>query len=368
VVRSLPPKSITVVIGTRPELIKMAPVVARLGEAASLVLTGQHFDHSLSGRFLEELDVTEPDAVLGVGGRSRAGQVAEAVRLLDELLAHRRPLAVVVHGDTNSTLAGALVANAQGIPLVHVEAGLRSYDRTMPEEHTRVVVDHLSDLLLAPTEGNRANLLRESIDPSRIQVTGNTIVEMARALLPAQAERLELLSARGLERGGFVVATIHRVENTESRDTLEAILGALASLDAPVLIPMHPRTLSRARAFGFDRLLRPLQVVEPMGYREFLSLLAECAFAVTDSGGVQEEASVLDCPLLVVRRSTERPEGLGRSNRLTSAGELADLLPRWWSDHRDGGQRAPSLPNPFGDVHAGDHVTEAITGFVSGPC
>ncbi|MYW65702.1 UDP-N-acetylglucosamine 2-epimerase (non-hydrolyzing) [Streptomyces sp. SID8379] len=310
---SLSPGSVAVVLGTRPELVKLAPLLHDLGDAARLVHTGQHWDEALSGRFLDELRLPEPQLLTGVGGHPRGTQIGRALQQLDSLFDADRPAAVVVQGDTNATLAGALAANARGIPLVHVEAGLRSRDRAMPEEHNRVMVDELADVLCAATEENAANLLAEGHPAERIHRTGNTVVEVVRSSLPATPERAALLASYGLTKDGYVLATVHRPENTDSPETLRALLtalGRIAAEGAPVLLPLHPRTAAAVERFGLGALLDGLRVVEPVGYGEFLGLARHAALLVSDSGGVQEECTVLGRPLLVVRRSTERPESV----------------------------------------------------------
>jgi UDP-N-acetylglucosamine 2-epimerase (non-hydrolysing) len=241
----LPPASVATVFGTRPEIIKLAGIIELLGESARTIYSGQHFDELLSQVFFDELLLPPPDAMLAVGGRSRAQQIAELVARLEEQFTERRPAVVVVQGDTNTALGGALAANALEIPLAHVEAGLRSFDRRMPEEHNRVVADHLADLCLAPTEQARENLLAEGVPPNRIAVTGNTVVDAASRLVPGPARRADLLANLGLHAGSFVLATFHRPENVDDPDQLGPLLDHLAALDLPVLFTVHPRTRQR---------------------------------------------------------------------------------------------------------------------------
>ncbi|MER5639260.1 UDP-N-acetylglucosamine 2-epimerase (non-hydrolyzing) [Kitasatospora sp. NPDC002227] len=354
---------IAVVLGTRPELVKLAPLIHELGPAARLVHTGQHWDEAMSGRFLRELDLPEPELLTGVGGRPRAGQIAASLDQLDAAFAAERPGAVVVQGDTNATLAGALAANARGIPLVHVEAGLRSHDRAMPEEHNRVMVDHIADLLCAATEDNLANLRAEAVPAERVALTGNTVVEVVRAGLPSAAERAALLARYGLRPDEYVLATVHRPENTDTAEALGAVLAELAALGRPVLFPMHPRTRAAVERFGLTPLLAGLRVTEPVGYAEFLGLARHAALLVSDSGGVQEECTVLGRPLLVVRRSTERPEAVaaGFATLVEPGPELGRLAAEWLADTPARLACLATTPSPYGDGLASARIARLTT-------
>nr|WP_240003507.1 UDP-N-acetylglucosamine 2-epimerase (non-hydrolyzing) [Streptomyces cinnamoneus] len=360
----LPPRSVAIVLGTRPELVKLTDLVRLLGPAAHLVHTGQHYDEELSGRFLTELGLPEPTFLTGVGGRPRAVQISAALAQLDDLFTTEPPLAVVVQGDTNAALAGALAANARGIPLVHVEAGLRSHDRAMPEEHNRVLIDRLADVLCAATEDNRANLLAEGVDDARVAVTGNTVVEAVLGQLPGERERTRLLAGRGLTADGYVLATVHRPENTDAPDALRAILGelgALATAGRPVVLPLHPRTRGRIEAAGLTDLLAPLTVTAPLGYSEFLALARHAALLVSDSGGIQEECTVLGRPLVVVRRSTERPEAMAEFADLVRPGrEIGEAARRRLAEGPEGLARLAALPSPFGDGLASERIVNLL--------
>ena len=346
----LPPDSVAVVLGTRPEIIKLAHIIRLLGPAARVIHTGQHYDANLSSVFFRAFDLAPPSRFLEVGGEPRGIQIGEATSRLTRMFNDDPPRAVIVQGDTNAVLAGALAANATETPLVHVEAGLRSYDRAMPEEHNRVVCDHLSDLCLAPTATSAANLAKEGIEGDRVAITGNTVVEALTTLLPSAEARAETLARHRLERNRFILSTFHRPENVDHPQTWRTILSNLAALPLPVVLPLHPRSRHRAASFGLGPLLDQLRVVDPLPYPEFLSLLAECALAVSDSGGVQEEVSVVKRPVVVVRNSTERPEVLGTFATLRQPGdgvqeaitEIADNLP---GTHH----RLAATPSPYGD-------------------
>lgn len=352
---------VAVVLGTRPEIIKMARIVDLLGTDVHLVHTGQHYDATLSDDFFSEFGMRHPDTVVGVGGQSRGQQIGNATAALDSLFESLRPSAVVVQGDTNAVAAGCLAANANAIPLVHVEAGLRSYDRRMPEEHNRVIADHLSDLCLAPTPHNVAQLLGEGISKDRIELTGNPVVEAVERLMPSPEEQSEALQARGMEPDRYVLATIHRPENVDNRDTLVTILQAFGAIKEPVLIPMHPRTRSRIEEFGLEELTRALNIVEPIGYQEFLGLGANAGLIVSDSGGIQEEVSVYKRPAVVVRRSTERQEVEGTFvTRVAPDDSLAETLRSSWQTASERRAALAKEPSPYGTPESPQLCVAAI--------
>jgi UDP-N-acetylglucosamine 2-epimerase (non-hydrolysing) len=352
---------IAVVFGTRPEIVKLAPVIKALEKPPILVHTGQHYDDRMAGVFLDAFGLPEPSHTLTVGGETRGQQIGMATIGLDHLFEEITPTAVVAQGDTNSTLAAALAANARSIPIAHVEAGLRSFDRAMPEEHNRVVTDHLSDLCLAPTATSQANLSEEGIHDVRVVVTGNTVVDAVHHLLPGTDERALILREYGLERESFVVSTFHRPENVDHPDRLETIIRELASLDMPVLLPLHPRTRAIADRHGIELEPGEIHVTEPLGYIEFLGLLAECALAVADSGGLQEEVSVVKKPMVVVRNSTERPEVLGTFCTLVQVGEDISRAGRGWLSGRPHTlDELSRIPSPYGDGHAAGLCASAI--------
>jgi UDP-N-acetylglucosamine 2-epimerase (non-hydrolysing) len=359
-VLALEPNSVAVVLGTRPEAIKMAEVVRLLGPAALLIHTGQHYSDALWSDVADDVGLPPHDVGLGVGGRPRSSQIGDAVSALGEVFRGVRSIqAVVVHGDTNATLAGALAANAEDIALFHVEAGLRSHDRRMPEEHNRIVVDHLADLCLTPTREASANLRAEAIPHQRIQLTGNTIVDAVHRLLPAPPERGRTCRRYGVEPGGYVLATLHRRENSDNPFRLTMIFDDLRSLGLPVLFPMHPRT--RQTVSG-DRL-EGIRVIDPVPPKEFLALLGESRLVITDSGGVQEETTVLGRRAVVVRRSTERPESLAGSTDLAEPGPgLRRTAKRRLSEAQSA--TAVQLDGPYGDGAASARIVNAVASVV----
>jgi UDP-N-acetylglucosamine 2-epimerase (non-hydrolysing) len=356
---------IAVVLGTRPEIIKLAKVTELLGDNAHLVHTGQHYDSNLSEVFFTEFGMRPPDTFIGVGGQTRGEQIGNGTAELDALFGKLQPSAVVVQGDTNAVLAGSLAANANEIPLVHVEAGLRSFDRRMPEEHNRVVADHLSDLCLAPTQLNVANLEAEGIPDDVIVRTGNPVIEAVERLMPSVDDRARLLRKYDLTRETYVLATFHRPENVDTKTTLESVLDALASLDAPVLLPLHPRTQKRIADFDLTDVAEQLRIVDPIGYRDFIGLGAESQLVISDSGGVQEEVSVYKRPAVVIRRSTERQEVEGTFvQRFEPGPALAAQLGVELERSLDRAAELADIPSPYGDAKAPERSVEAIRALV----
>jgi UDP-N-acetylglucosamine 2-epimerase (non-hydrolysing) len=304
-------KDVAVVLGTRPEIIKLAPVIRELGDRALVIHTGQHYDQKLSGQFFEQLGIREPDVVLsGIGGSVRGVQIATALRALTDLFLEDRPGAVIVQGDTNTVSAGAQAANYLEIPVVHVEAGLRSYDRAMPEELNRLVTGALADVHCAATSHNESNLLGEGVPAERIIVTGNTIVEATMSSLERGTGRIEHFFPGGRAPARFALATLHRPENTDTAEALARVLRGLSAISIPVLMLLHPRTRTAITRFGLEHLVRDILIADSVSHHELLDLALASELLVSDSGGLQEEATVIGKPLLVVRRSTERPESV----------------------------------------------------------
>lgn len=302
---------VAVVLGTRPEIITLAGVIRLLGPDGYILHSGQHYDHELSASFFATYRLPEPEVLLDdVGGASRGEQFARIQTQLTALFAVDPPAAVVVQGDTNTAAAGAQAAHFARIPVIHVVAGLRSRGRNMPEEINRMLVGVVSDLLCAPTPESAANLEAEGVDPAAIHITGNTVVEATLESLPPQAEIDRLLDEHGVAPDRFVIATIHRPENTDDPERLRSILRAFADLPLATVFPVHPRTKRYVAAAGLDGLLGRLCTTPPLDHRSFLGLASRARLLVSDSGGVQEETTVLKRPLVVVRNSTERLESI----------------------------------------------------------
>ena len=312
-------KRILCVVGARPNFMKIAPIMRAFADAADLegvlVHTGQHYDAAMKAAFFEQLGIPEPDVDLEVGSGSHAVQTAEVMRRFEPVLDRYAPAAVLVVGDVNSTIACALVAVKKGIPVVHVEAGLRSYDRAMPEEINRVLTDQISDLLFTTERAAADNLAREGIDPGRIVFVGNVMIDTLmdnRARCPAVADVLGGIPGgeRCLGPEGFAVLTLHRPSNVDSPETLGGLMETLARVadSLPVIFPVHPRTRARLAETGLlaaaeERLL----LLPPLPYLELLALLGGARLVLTDSGGIQEETTALGVPCVTLRENTERP-------------------------------------------------------------
>lgn len=311
---------IIVVVGARPNFVKVAPLLSVLraaGVRADLAHTGQHYDELMSDVFFSDLAMPQPTWSLGVGSGTHAVQTAAAMVRLEALFAEEAPDAVLAVGDVNSTLACALAAAKLGVPVIHLEAGLRSRDMSMPEEVNRLVTDQLSALLLAPTRGAVDNLMAEGVDASRIRFVGNIMAEAALRNLEKASER-GCKAAAGLQ-GPYAVATIHRPENADRREALEEIVSGLGGLGLPVVLPAHPRVRDRLEAAGVAASAS-VSVLEPCGYLDMLCLVRGAEVVITDSGGLQEEACVLHVPCVTVRRNTERTVTLeAGANRLVGA-------------------------------------------------
>jgi UDP-GlcNAc3NAcA epimerase len=354
------------VVGNRPQFIKAAAVSrpVRAMHEEILVHTGQHFDDALSAVFFRELDLPRPDRELGIAGGSNTSQTARMLAALEPVLAEAAPDAVLVYGDTNSTLAGALCAAQAHIPVAHVEAGMRSFDRSMPEETNRIVADHLSALLLCPSEAAVANLSREGV-AGRIELVGDVMVDVALAVQPRARERLDLVRAHGVQPGAYALVTAHRAGNVDDPDRLRALVELLVALPLPAVFPVHPRTRRRLEETGLRARLEALPslvLTEPLGYLELTALLCHARAVLTDSGGLQKEAYLAEVPCLTLRASTEWVEtvelGWNVLVDLDRAAALAAL------------ERLPPAEHPplYGDGRAGERIAASLGGLIdSGP-
>jgi len=345
------------VVGARPNFMKAAPVIRALDQwpetRQSLVHTGQHYDKNLSEAFFSQLNMRAPDVNLEVGSGSHVWQTVEVMTRCEPVVLERKPDVVVVYGDVNSTLAAALVCSKLMIRVAHVEAGLRSFDRTMPEEINRVVTDRLADVLFTPSEDADINLHREGIPAEKIYRVGNVMIDSLVRLLPIAMQT----SRNGLPER-YAVVTLHRPSNVDDSASLKGILQSLLKVNEQleVVFPVHPRTRQRIEQFGLN--VEKLHLLEPLPYIEFLSLQRHAALVITDSGGVQEETTYLGVPCLTLRSNTERPvtvtmgtniligQDLGRLNS-----ELAKIL--------QGNAKKGSIP-PLWDGHAGRRIAEAL--------
>ena len=347
---------VAVCVGTRPELIKVWSLFAAAkaaGPSLRLIHTGQHYDSEMDRDIRVELEMPAPAVEIDIGSADHATQTANILTGLESALGRDPPAAVLVQGDTNSALAGALWASKRAIPVGHVEAGLRSGDRTMPEELNRIVIDHLADWLYAPTETSASNLAREGIPGARVVVTGNTVVD---ALIHVM-HRLEAdggLHGFDVEPGGFALVTLHRPANVDDADARREVLQAIDAVrrkrGLAIVFPIHPRTESRLEPSD-RRILQAWQVRPPLGYLQTLRLMRAAAVVLTDSGGIQEEACVLQTPCIVLRSTTERPEAVDVGAVRVTNRDVSQVLAAL--DELPGG--AP-WPNPFGDGTAGQSI------------
>jgi len=318
------------VVGARPNFMKIAPILracaSRPGLRSTLLHTGQHYDEAMSQLFFDELGIPRPDVNLEVGSGSHAQQTAAVMQRFEPVLLGQRPDLVLVVGDVNSTLACSLVAVKLGIPVAHVEAGLRSFDRTMPEEINRVLTDAIAELLFATEESAVTNLAREGIDPASVYLVGNVMID---TLLDhrAAAARSDAIERLSLRPGDYAIVTLHRPANVDDPDVLRGILEPLAHLASrmPVVFPVHPRT--RAALTAHAALLATghgVRLVDPVGYLDFVRLMSEARLVLTDSGGIQEETTILGVPCVTIRENTERPitvtRGTNRLAGISSAG------------------------------------------------
>jgi UDP-N-acetylglucosamine 2-epimerase (non-hydrolysing) len=356
---------IAVVIGTRPEIVKVATIVRQLGPQARLIHTRQHSDEELSGVFLAGARLPEPEILSGICGQPRHVQIGAMVEQLGGMFAELPPAAVLVQGDTNTVCAAAQAGNYAGVPVVHVEAGLRSFDRGMPEEINRCLTGVLADLHCAPTERAVDNLRGDGVPTDKIVLTGNTVVEATAGMLPDEHAAREIAAGLGAEPGEYVVATIHRPENTDDPRRLRAILDELSKLGLPVLLPLHPRTRAAAGRHGLTAELDRLRVVPPADHRTFLGLARHARLLVSDSGGVQEECTVLKRPLVVVRNSTERPEAIEAGfAHLVQPGPAIGNLGRQLISDEGLGERLATIPCPFGDGKASERIVTLLQAFL----
>jgi UDP-N-acetylglucosamine 2-epimerase (non-hydrolysing) len=354
---------IITVVGARPNFIKVGPLVPALeaaGIACPIVHTGQHYDAAMSDVFFRDLELPKPLWFLGVGSGTHAVQTGTAMMKLEELLQAERPDALMVVGDVNSTLAGALAAVKVQVPVVHLEAGLRSRDMSMPEEVNRLVTDQLSGMLLTPVPEAGENLIAEGIAPERIHFVGNIMAESVLKNLSRVTDRLPC-EAYGVAPGQYVLATVHRPENTGHPERLEAIISALEGSLLPVLFPVHPRTRPLLAATGMRATDSRIRLLDPVGYLDMLALERDAAAIVTDSGGIQEEACMLHTPCVTVRRNTERGITVDvGANHLVSAEveAIETALAEALSSDRDW-----ALPERW-DAQVSSRVAEALLGGV----
>lgn len=357
------------IVGARPNFMKMAPLYFVLAGTQNvdpiIIHTGQHYDYAMSQAFFEDLELPEPHHFLGAGSGTHAEQTARVMIEFEKVLNADHADLVVVFGDVNSTLACSLTAKKLLIPVAHVEAGLRSFDETMPEEINRRVTDTISDLLFTPSADGDANLIAEGVEEHRVHRVGNIMIDSLVTILGriGPDQEADILRRMNLDRGRYVLVTLHRPSNVDDPESLRQILEYLNELAAqvPVVFPMHPRTRKNIEAFGIDIPLRDtLQMIDPVRYREFIVLEKDAKFVLTDSGGIQEETTYLGLPCLTLRPNTERPVTISEgTNELADLTTVAEKSQRILDGHWKTGQ-VPAL----WDGRTAERIARVIAGFV----
>ena len=352
---------VTVTLGTRPEIIKMAPIIKQCllkGMELRVVHTNQHSSYEMSEQFFVELQLPAPDVNLTVEPYGK--RIDKICSLLKHELISWKPDIVLAEGDTNTVLAAALTAKELQIPFGHVEAGLRAFEKTMPEEINRIAADHCADYCFAPTEVSKNNLLNEGIQEHVIHVTGNTVVDACREYIGFAERESNIIERLCLEEP-YMVATIHRASNIDDVNGLQEIISGLDEVDAPIVFPVHPHTLKEINRYGL-RFGKNIIASKPLGYLDFLKLLAHARLVITDSGGVQEEASILEIPCVTVRDSTERPETvIAGVNMLVKPDEITRIVNNiLYSDETWRSMRGK--PDLYGTGDSAERIVNIIEG------
>jgi len=358
---------ICVIVGTRPGIIKMSPIIRELKRKELdyfIVHTGQHYSYEMDRKFFEDINLPEPEYKFDTVKKyqTHGGQTAEMIKGTERALLIEKPKIVLVGGDANTNLAGAIAARKLQIKVGHVEAGLRSNDWRMPEEHNRVMIDHISELLFAPTEEEKENLIKDNVK-GRIFVVGNTIVDAIYQNLEVAKAKSSILNGLNLRSNDYLVLTLHREENVDYRENLEQIVDSLRAIahehGSQIIYPIHPRTKKRLKEFDLEgkaKSIQNLRIIKPLGYLDFLLLLSNASLALTDSGGIQEETCILKVPCVTLRESTERPQtvkvganyiaGVKTSNILNGVSKMLKAKREW--------------ANPFGDTGAAERIITIV--------
>ena len=354
--------NILFVLGTRPEIIKMSPIIHALERSAhdfTILHTGQHYSYAMDQVFFRQLDLPKPHYNLGVGPGTHAEQTGKMLIGIEKILLDEQPDVVLVEGDTNSSLAGAMAAVKLALKVGHVEAGLRSYDRGMPEEINRITVDHCSDLLFAPTQKSMQTLVGEGIPNDKIFVTGNTIVDATYFNLELSKRKENILLNLGLTKQNYLLATIHRQENVDNAERFRDILKGLKivrdTFGYDIVYPIHPRALKQAEVFNIK--MDGLRVIDPQDYLSFLQLESNARLVLTDSGGVQEETCIMKVPSVTLRDNTERLETLEVGSNVLSGTNPNEIVKKTEKMLR----RRRDWINPFGNGRAGEAIVEVLT-------
>ncbi|BDZ68310.1 non-hydrolyzing UDP-N-acetylglucosamine 2-epimerase [Methanobacterium ferruginis] len=359
---------IAFIIGTRPEIIKMSPLIDEVDKRGIdyiLIHTGQHYDHEMSDQFFQDLELKEPDYNIGVGSDSHSKQTAIMMKGIEEVLVSEKPDIVLVQGDTNAVLAGALASAKLHMAVGHVEAGLRSYDKTMPEEINRMVADVCTNMFFVPTEDTAINLLFEGISPQNIFITGNTVVDACHRNLKIASKTSNIMSQLELE-GDILSLTLHRAENVDDHQRLKNIIKALLNIEnLTIVFPAHPRTVKTLKEFGmYDTLKNAphIRMIKPIGYLDFLVLQSNSKLMITDSGGIQEEAITLNIPCLTLRYNTERPETVQAGGNILVGADTEKITHNVAKIMGDEElyHNMQEAPNPYGDGTTSEKIVDAI--------
>jgi UDP-N-acetylglucosamine 2-epimerase (non-hydrolysing) len=370
------PRSILCIVGARPNFMKMAPIISALKDlrpelAVSLLHTGQHYDVAMNHQYFEALGIPSPDVNLEVGSGSHTVQTAEVMRRFEPVVDEAQPSAILVVGDVNSTFACALVAAKKGIPVIHVEAGLRSFDRSMPEEINRILTDQISNLLFITERSGRENLLREGIDGARIHFVGNVMIDTLRHNLERAVPLSRILqeaNRAGFMTGqdGYAVLTLHRPSNVDDPGMLRALLETIVKISSrlPVVFPVHPRTSAMIEKFGLNEMLRVPRILllPPMGYLEMLGLMKDARVVLTDSGGVQEETTALGVPCITLRNNTERPITVEEGTN-TIAGQEPERIFAAFEEVMTSGGKTGRIPE-YWDGKAAVRIAKVVQGWM----
>ncbi len=353
--------SIAIILGTRPEIIKFSPIIRYCIEFKIpyfIIHTGQHYNYEMDRLFFKELEIPDPNYNLNVGSGSHGFQTGTILMRTEDILMKEMPNIILVQGDTNTVMAGALAAVKLNIKIGHIEAGLRSNDRKMPEEINRIIADHISDYLYAPTENSAFNLIQEGIDRTKIFITGNTVVDAVFQNLEITKDKEDTLKNYGLQEGQYVVTTIHRAENVDDPRKLFSILSGLKEIaqrySLKILFPVHPRTRKMINIHQIE--VDKITLIDPVGYFDFLQLEANAKAILTDSGGVQEEACILHVPCVTLRENTERPETLEVGANILAGTDPANIV----SSFEQILKKSLDWENPYGDGRSGERIIKLL--------
>jgi len=344
----------TVIMGTRPEIIKLAPIVERLSSKnCEVVFTGQHYDYQMGLKFIDQLGLKKPEHILAITKSFPSKQMGQMITKLSDILHESKPDTVIVQGDTNTVLASSLCSLKLGIPISHVESGLRSFDWRMPEEHNRIATDHISELLFAPTNNAKNNLKSEKVH-GKIFVTGNTVIDSIKKYAKVSSKK----SSLPIDNDDFVLLTLHRAENVDDKKILTDIINPISKTNKHVIFPLHPRTRKKLIEFNLLNKLKKsknITILDATGYFEMLELMKKCTFIITDSGGIQEEATAPQImkKTFVIRKTTDRPEAIqsGFSKLIgTNSKKITDIIKNGEN------YKLPKKPSPYGNGYSSKHI------------